>query len=551
MKNDDAMAKKELKIEFDELKQPDGKEKIGEVCNADTESRISLKILESPDDLKLGQPIVVDTKKYLYYCMIGRLYYPVNDTVMKFANTALTNLIPSTQIEGVRGKEFYGLADLSCLKIITLNENGEKMEDEFREFDTIPPVFSDCRNVTEEEIDFIFQKSEKTESIGTLRGFDFEIPIDFESLVRKPYGIFGRTGIGKSILNKIICLNILKQKSSRLLIFDMQGEYGLFSRADDRSRGLKYYFDNDVQIYRLDRDKVVDDAEPFIFYKENITPGDIIASTQTLSEAAKNVLRILDNEKGNQDLLSFIDTYDDTSNDRVHAASLNAIRNRVSRFDNYSFLISSIPNKKDSIENIFENIKNGKSIIIDFGDYGVDSFLYYFIANAITRRLYETYSKREAKNEKNLPPLVVVLEEAHKFLQPGIINYTIFDRIAREMRKFQLTLAFVDQRPSQIDEEVMSQVANRFVMHLTDKRDMDTTVGTLTDPQQYRNIIAGLLKRECFVYGDAIAVPSIINIKDYHDEQAIKLSLGLEKTQTEVKKEIAKGDMRKLFTKKE
>jgi hypothetical protein len=119
------------------------------------------------------------------------------------------------------------------------------------------------------------------------------------------------------------------------------------------------------------------------------------------------------------------------------------------------------------------------------------------------------------------------------------------------MRKFQLTLAFVDQRPSQIDEEVMSQVANRFIMHLTDKRDMDTTVGTLTDPQQYRNIISGLLKRECLVYGDAIAVPTIINIKDYHNEQAIKQSLKIEKTQAEIKEELAKGDMRKLFGKKE
>ncbi len=291
------MAKKEPKMEFEELRKPEKNEKIGEVCHADTDAQISLKILESPDDLKLGQPIVVDTPKFLYYCMLGRLYYPGNDTVMKFANTALTNLIPSSQIEGVRGKEFYGLADLSCLKIITLDENGEKKKDEFREFDTIPPVFADCRNVTEEEIDFIFQKSDTTESIGNLRGFDFEIPIDFDTLVKKPYGIFGRTGIGKSILNKIICLNILKQKSSRLLIFDMQGEYGLYSRADDSSKGLKYYFEEDVQIYRLDKKKVEDGAEPFIFYKENITPGDIIASSQTLSEPAKNTLRILDRER--------------------------------------------------------------------------------------------------------------------------------------------------------------------------------------------------------------------------------------------------------------
>ena len=98
------MAKKEPKIKFEELKKPAGNEKIGEVFYADTEEGISLKILENPDDLKLGHPIMVDSPKFLYYCMLGRLRYPLNDTVMKFANTALTNLIPSTQIEGVRGK---------------------------------------------------------------------------------------------------------------------------------------------------------------------------------------------------------------------------------------------------------------------------------------------------------------------------------------------------------------------------------------------------------------------------------------------------------------
>lgn len=544
------MAKKEPKIEFEDLKNPEHTGKIGEVFYADTESGISLKILENPDNLKLGQPIIVDTPKYLYYCMLGRLYYPGNDTVMKFANTALTNLIPSTQIEGIRGKEFYGLADLNCLKIISSDSVGKSQSGELREFDTIPPVFSDCRDVTEEEINHIFKKSETTESIGKLRGFEYEIPIDFKTLVKKPYGIFGRTGIGKSILNKLICLYILKQKVSRLLVFDMQGEYGISSRADN-SKGLKHYFIDEIQIYRLDAKKVIDGAEPFTFYKENITPGDLIASSQTLSEPAKNVLRILNNERGNQDLLTFIENYDDTTNDSVHASSLNAIRNRISRFDVYSFLIPAIPNKKDSIEDMFENIKQGKSIVIDFGKYGVDKFLYYFIANAITRRLYETYSRKERNNDDDLPPLVVVLEEAHKFLQPGIIHYTIFDRIAREMRKFQLTLAFVDQRPSQIDEEVMSQVANRFIMHLNDKRDIDTTVGTLTDPPKYRKIITGLMKRECLVYGDSISVPSIIRIRDYYDEIRLKASLSMNKTQAEVNKDIENSDVTQLFDSEE
>lgn len=74
--------------------------------------------------------------------------------------------------------------------------------------------------------------------------------------------------------------------------------------------------------------------------------------------------------------------------------------------------------------------------VVDFGKYGTNMHFYLFIANMITRRLYSMYSQKE--EDIDLPPLTVILEKAHKFLQPSIIRYTIFDRIAREMRKFQL-----------------------------------------------------------------------------------------------------------------
>jgi len=193
---------------------------------------------------------------------------------------------------------------------------------------------------------------------------------------------------------------------------------------------------------------------------------------------------------------------------------------------------------------------DGKSIIIDFGKYGINRHLYFFIANMITRRLYREYSNREFSDE-DLPPLVVVLEEAHKFLQPRVIQHTIFDRIAREMRKFQLTLAFIDQRPSQIDEEVFSQVANRFTLGLTDPKDMDCVVGILPNPKKWRQVIAGLQQRECFIFGDAIAVPTIIEVMDYNKVNIIKKKLEMKETLTEIKEKIKNTDVTEIFPNKE
>lgn len=550
---------KDIDIELEELESLEELNRIGEVCSADTgppNSVITLKIQHRPDSLRLGQPLVIETDKLLYYTLIIRLYFPSNELAEKFANSPFTGLLPPPQIEGVRGKEFYGLADLSCLRILPNKEQGDLELQEFmRGFDTIPPIFSKGRDVTEDEFKLIYEVSEFSDPIGTLRGFEYEVPIDFKKLVEKPYGLFGRTGIGKSILNKILCLYILKQGVSQLLLFDMQGEYGLVSRAD-KTKGLAWFYQEKIQIYRLgelDKEKkVVDGSEQFFIYKDNILSGDIIASAQTLKEPSINTLiqieNLLRDEQINYDnLFEAIQsiTSEEVKTHRINNLSLGALKNRIVPFERYAFLKNRGESKReDSIEHMFTKLIEGKSIVIDFGKYGINTHLYLFVANMITRRLYHMYSQKE--DIGNLPPLVVVVEEAHKFLKSGIIQHTIFDRIARETRKFQLTMAFVDQRPSQIDEEVYSQIANTFVMHMIDEKDIKRVVQTLPDAKKWRGVISGLQKRQCIVCGDAVAVPSIVEILDYKNEQELKKKLEIIKPLSETLKAIEESDLTTL-----
>ncbi|MFX1477956.1 MAG: ATP-binding protein [Promethearchaeota archaeon] len=543
---------KEINIELEELESDLKIDKIGEVCFADTgpPSVITLKIQHRPDNLRVGQPLVIVSDKYLYYSLINRLYYSGNELAVKFANTPFTGLLPPPQIEGVRGNEFYGLADLMCLRLLPNKARDEMEYQEFmRGFDTIPPIFSIGREVTEEEIDFIYQVSEFSDAIGTLRGFEYEVPINFELLVEKPYGLFGRTGIGKSILNKILCLYILKHNVSQMVLFDMQGEYGLVSRADN-TKGLAFYFLEKIQIYRLSgidkNEKVADGAERFFIYKNNITSGDIIASAQSLSEPSVNTLIQIENllRRGTITFPSLLEAIQniDASEHEINPLSLKALQNRIVPFERYEFLVERKgSDRRDSLEHMFDKILEGKSIVVDFAKYGINTHLYLFIANMITRRLYNMYSAKE--DESTLPPLVVVVEEAHKFLKTGIIRHTIFDKIARETRKFQLTLAIVDQRPSQIDEEVYSQIANTFVMHMTDDKDIKRVVQTLPDSKKWRGVISGLQKRQCFVRGDAVAVPSVVKVLDYKDEALVRNKLGVEKTTAEKVEEIKSKDM--------
>ncbi|NIN64297.1 MAG: ATPase, partial [Anaerolineae bacterium] len=88
-------------------------------------------------------------------------------------------------------------------------------------------------------------------------------------------------------------------------------------------------------------------------------------------------------------------------------------------------------------------------------------------ANIVTRRIRRLYQQKmerfeETRAEADRPlQLMITLEEAHKFLNPAVARQTIFGTIAREMRKYNVTLMVIDQRPSGIDPEVMSQLGTR------------------------------------------------------------------------------------------
>ena len=193
--------------------------------------------------------------------------------------------------------------------------------------------------------------------------------------------------------------------------------------------------------------------------------------------------------------------------------TLQGLKRRIGRLDRLPFL-KAMTQAKDAFAYILGAIRDGKSVVLDFGDYGTDQMVYLFVANILSRRLFELYTER---NEE-YPRLVLFLEEAHKFLSPEIAPYAhTFSRLARETRKFNLILALVDQRPSRISDEVRSQLANRLVMSLKEPSDVEAALAGVPDKKMWENIIAKLPLRTVAVIGDAIRIPTVIDVLSYDD----------------------------------
>ncbi len=102
-------------------------------------------------------------------------------------------------------------------------------------------------------------------------------------------------------------------------------------------------------------------------------------------------------------------------------------------------------------------------------------------------------------------------------MDPGIATYTIFSKLARETRKFNLILALVDQRPSKIDDEVRSQLANRLIMSLKEPSDVTSALAGVPDRAMWENIVSTIPARVVAVLGDAIRIPTVIDVMHYND----------------------------------
>lgn len=479
--------------------------KIGEIVSASVLGNLEAKLqLDNPEDLRISYPVIVEGQNYDFYCLVHDIVNERSDIAERLAGSRIRDTVmPSGMEEGYGGPLFYAKALLRPIQLI------DKATGQLSEPQTIPPYFSDARHAQEADVELIYEQTPTSAPLGTIRGVaPFYVHLDFAKLTEKPFAIFGRTGMGKSILNKLVCLGVLAKEAGSVLVFDMHGEYGVYSRTD-KTEGLKFYFPERVEVLSLDPQNR--EGRPFLINPEEITPEDLVVALRDLNQNMIDALYEI-HKRSRTDLITAVETaqpeeYDES---KVHPTVLNALKRRLRRLERLPFLRKGA---KDAFATVAALIREGKSLVLDFGDFGTDEMVYLFVANVLSRRLFELYTER---NEE-FPRLVVFLEEAHKFLDPTLAGYTIFSKLARETRKFHLILALVDQRPSKIDDEVRSQLANRLVMSLKEPNDVTSALVGVPDRSMWENIISTIPARVVAVLGDAIRIPTVLDVMRYDD----------------------------------
>ena len=124
-------------------------------------------------------------------------------------------------------------------------------------------------------------------------------------------------------------------------------------------------------------------------------------------------------------------------------------------------------------------------------------------------------------------------------------NQTIFGTIAREMRKYNVTLLVVDQRPSQIDSEVMSQLGTKITCLLDSERDVDAVLTGVSGSRKLRSVLSRLEpKQQALALGHALPMPVVIQTREYGSAESYR-ELGF-RDAAELKAQ-AERDVEELF----
>jgi DNA helicase HerA-like ATPase len=488
---------------------------------------VKLDVGTGVEDLAVGRYVVIHGRNKRFFCM-------VTDIMLDSINPAIRSDPPDLS-DPFLADVYIGTAAFGTIHVAPmLSIDADSSEP--KPVKTIPGHFMPVEIASADDVNDVFGAEDKSHfNVGSpLELENTQVNLDLKRFVERSSGVFGKSGTGKSFLTRMILAGIIKNEQAVSLIFDMHNDYGweASNEGGNKVKGLRQLFPSKVSIFTLDeassrRRNAKYDYVVRIGYSE-IEPEDLatLKTTMDLSDGMIDAAYSLRKRWGEDWILRLLNATADeidnvVENSNISSASLSALSRRMQRFERFAFLVRE-GDFGNSANKILEYIEAGKSVVLEFGRYGSALEAYILVANYLTRRIHASYVERIERamgDQSQTPPqLLIVIEEAHKFLDPLIARQTIFGTIARELRKYNVTLLIVDQRPSGIDEEVMSQIGTRITALLDNERDISAVLMGISGAGGLRDVLARLdTKQQAIIMGHAVPMPVVVKTRSYDE----------------------------------
>ena len=228
----------------------------------------------------------------------------------------------------------------------------------------------------------------------------------------------------------------------------------------------------------------------------------------TFKYTLKNLVDAFDFALISEGVLKSDKVYDDANVLKVRLHSL-LNSNKSIYFDVPEYIT-----KQQYIRNLITAPNGRKAQIINFNINSVDDRFAKVITKIYSKLLF-SYAK-ELENRASIP-FHILLEEAHRYVQNdsdiNLLGYNIFDRIAKEGRKYGVLLGLITQRPSEMSPTTLSQCNNFIIFKMQHPIDVDyirEMVPNITDETVKKLKI--LPPGNCIAFGLAFKIPVFIKL---------------------------------------
>lgn len=534
---------------------------IGYVVGGGLKENLNIRLTVPSNEIQEGAFTVIESGEWLFYGLVTDLRLGATDP--RFADEQSETRLPIALANLLHGQTLY--TNLEVLPALMLEqgpglgtqeyqswqseiESGVRSQPRPLPVKTIPPHHAPVRMAGSGDIAEIFGKTDEENNfvIGYTREQGHAVCLNMDKFVMRSSGVFGATGTGKSFLTRLVLAGLINYNQASVLVLDMHNEYGFDDTASDtgeRVIGLKSKFPSRLRVVGLGQGAQIRGQTPDFNLEiamRNIHPEDIELLTRELDlkETTPTTLDALITEFGREHWFKEFrqmkvgETVIGEEGRKVPAPgsvaawansmgvnvlAAEGLHNKLRRVFNLPYVVETPA--ADAIGEIIKSLQAGQHIVLSFGKHESD-LDYLLVSNLLTRRIRQAWEIRtneyRTKGEGEPRPLVIVLEEAHKLLNREMAAQTTFSTIAREMRKYYVTLLIVDQRPSQIYDEVMSQLGTRISGWLGDDDDIRAVLSGLAGREVLRGMLARLQsKEEVLLLGWGVPMPLPVRSRRY------------------------------------
>lgn len=360
---------------------------------------------------------------------------------------------------------------------------------------------------------FSFSRERGILHIGDLisRQDDVKIYLNMDSIATRHLSVLASTGSGKSYTVGVILEESVKPGNrAASFVFDVHGEY--HTLAEDDKMGDRFNLIDSPKIKLKDLN-VEDYNVAFPKELSNVQLERLRNILDNLTVDDSNKKRMGDSTvKKHYSIEDIIDRLSDEN--RVD----NNIKWRLRTLEDF---VSLSETEETDVRNMFEP---GKCNIIEFpksaGNNERQLILWY-----MTRNILESRKKYMRDEGKISTPVTIFVEEAHNFAPKETKTKTqeLLQEISREGRKFGVGLCVISQRPSKLDEDVLSQCNSSIVMKVRNGVDQKTISRSVESAgEDLLEDLPGLTTGQAILTGSFIQTPAIAKIRKRQTEHGGK-----------------------------